>query len=311
MLEGDFADFDAGQFLPVADRAVVALAAFEFEGNNFGSLAFGLEDLGGYFGALDQRFADFQARLVGGKEHFVEGRLLAGFDAEQLDVDNVTGLHAELSTAGLDNCVSHSRNLSNKGSEKLTPSRLPRKGFSRGLLICQPRTPGPPCPIYMKAALFLALLALAGCATTSQVDPRVVDQFAQRGVSGETLLKVREGLPLTVAQVAESTRAGVPGPGLISYLQSTRKAYNLSNADITRLRAAGAPPEVITYMQRSYHFYTKGPDAVSQDHPYFAAEKYDRYGGAIQAPFAYAPPQIDTFFDSGYEESLYSPFSFD
>jgi len=163
----------------------------------------------------------------------------------------------------------------------------------------------------MKTALLLALLALSGCATTSSVDPKIVDEFARRGVSGETQLRVREGLPLTVAQVAESARAGVPGPGLVSYMQSTRKAYNLSNADIANLRAAGAPAEVITYMQRSYHFYTKGPNAVPQDHPYFSGENYNRYGGAIKAPFAYAPPQIDTFFDSGYEESLYSPFSFD
>lgn len=162
----------------------------------------------------------------------------------------------------------------------------------------------------MKTALLLVVLALTGCATTSQVDPKIVDEFAKRGVSSETQFRVREGFPLTVSQVAESAQAGVPGPGLVSYMQSTRKAYNLSNADIAKLRAAGTPPEVITYMQRSYHFYTKGPDAVAQDHPYFSTEDYNRYGGAIKAPFAYAPPQIDTFFDSGYEESLYSPFSF-
>jgi hypothetical protein len=114
-----------------------------------------------------------------------------------------------------------------------------------------------------------------------------------------------------VADVAASAKAGVPGPGLVSYMQSTRKAYNLSNADLASLRAAGTPGPVVSYMQRSYNFYGKGAIAVDQSHPYFATENYDRYGGAIKAPFAYAPPQIDTFFNSGYEESLYSPFSFD
>ena len=163
----------------------------------------------------------------------------------------------------------------------------------------------------MKPVLFLALLALAGCATTSQVDPKILGEFSKPGIPQETALKVREGLPLSVTDVAASSKAGVPGPGLVSYMQSTRKAYNLSNADLAKLRAAGTPAPVITYMRRSYEFYGKGPNAVDQSHPYFAAENYNRYGGAIKAPFAYAPPQIDTFFNSGYEESLYSPFSFD
>jgi hypothetical protein len=162
----------------------------------------------------------------------------------------------------------------------------------------------------MKLLLFAAALALVGCATT-QVDPQIVSEFSKPGVPAATAVRVRDGMPLSVADVAAAAKAGVPGPGLVSYMQSTRKAYNLSNADLASLRAAGTPAPVINYMQRSYGFYGKGPQAVDQSHPYFATENYDRYGGAIKAPFAYAPPQIDTFFDSGYEESLYSPFSFD
>ena len=163
----------------------------------------------------------------------------------------------------------------------------------------------------MKPLLCLALLALAGCATTSQVDPKILAEFSKPGIPQETSLKVREGLPLNVADVAASARAGVPGPGLVSYMQSTRKAYNLSNADLAQLRAAGTPAPVITYMRRSYDFYGKGPNAVDQGHPYFSAENYNRYGGNVNAPFAYAPPQADTFFNSAYEDNLYSPFSFD
>ncbi len=164
----------------------------------------------------------------------------------------------------------------------------------------------------MKYVLAFFALAFAGCATTQQspVDPKIVDAFASRGVSSATVFKVREGLPLDVAQVAESAQKGVPGPGLVSYMQSTRKAYNLSNADIAKLRAAGTPSPVITYMQRSYSLYGKGPNAVPQNHPYFSGENYSRYGGNVNAPFAYAPPQADTFFNSAYEENLYSPFSF-
>jgi hypothetical protein len=159
----------------------------------------------------------------------------------------------------------------------------------------------------MRPALLLAALALAACATIdrSQVDPKILDAFASRGVSPEVQFKVRNGMPLTVGQVAESASKGVPGPGLVHYMQSTRKAYNLSNADIAKLRAAGTPPEVITYTRRSSQFYTQGPQAVPQDHPYFGDER-----NQLEAPFAYAPPQVDTFFNSAYEDNLYSPFSF-
>lgn len=164
----------------------------------------------------------------------------------------------------------------------------------------------------MKFLLSALALALAACATVqqpSQIDPKILNEFSSRGISGATLFKVRDGMPLSVADIAACAKAGVPGPGLVSYLQSTRKAYNLNNADLAALRAAGTPAPVITYLQRSNDYYTKGAHAVDQSHPYFATESYNRYGGAIKAPFAYAPPQIDTFFDSSYEESLYSPFS--
>ncbi|MGA0848704.1 MAG: hypothetical protein ACO3RX_02030 [Chthoniobacterales bacterium] len=158
-----------------------------------------------------------------------------------------------------------------------------------------------------KTALLLALLALAGCATIDppQVDSKILNEFSSRGVSEATLFKVRNGLPLTVGQVAEAASKGVPGPGLVSYMQSTRKAYNLSNADIAQLRAAGTPAPVINYMRRSYNYYTTGPKAVDQNHPYFNDERYQ-----LEAPFAYEPPIADTFFNSAYEDNLYSPFSY-
>lgn len=160
----------------------------------------------------------------------------------------------------------------------------------------------------MKSVLLLALLALAGCATIdpAQVDPKILNAFASRGVSDATLLKVRNGLPLTVGQVAEASKKGVPGPGLVSYMESTRKAYNLSNSDIATLRAAGTPAPVIKYMQRSYGYFTSGPKAVNQKHPYFNEERYQ-----LEAPFAYEPPIADTFFNSAYEDDLYTPFSYE
>ena len=164
----------------------------------------------------------------------------------------------------------------------------------------------------MKQALMIVLLGLAGCATMqqSQVDPKILNEFTSRGVSDEIVFQVKQGLPLSVGQVTECVRKGVPGPGLVSYMQSTRKAYKLSKPEISNLRAAGAPAPLINYMLRSNGYFTKGPKAVDQNHPYFATQNYSRHGG-IRAPFAYAPPQADTFFDSAYEEELYSPFSYE
>lgn len=161
----------------------------------------------------------------------------------------------------------------------------------------------------MKRLLLPTVLAIAACATLQpqqQIDPKILAEFSKRGVSELTTAKVRDGMPLNVDDVAACAKAGVPGPGLVSYMQSTRKAYNLSNADIAKLRAAGTPGPVINYMQRSYDLYTKGPNAVNQNHPYFNPVPNN---SPLRAPFAYAPPQVDTFFNSAYEESLYSPFS--
>lgn len=160
----------------------------------------------------------------------------------------------------------------------------------------------------MKRTLLILAMAIAGCATlqqNSQVDPKILNEFTSRGVSPETVFKVRNGMPLSVGQVAEAAKKGVPGPGLVSYMESTRKAYNLSNSDVSQLKAAGAPQPVINYMLRSYDYYTKGPKAVPQTHRYFTDDR-----NVIEAPFAYAPPQADTFFNSAYEDNLYSPFSY-
>lgn len=161
------------------------------------------------------------------------------------------------------------------------------------------------------APLLLAFLALAACATLQPqqpIDPKILAEFSKPGIPPVVADKVRDGAPLAVEDVAACAKAGVPGPGLVSYMQGTRKAYNLTRADLAKLRAAGTPEPVINYMRRSQGYYAKGPKAVNQNHPYFATENYHRHGD-IRAPFAYAPPQIATFFNTGYEESLYSPFS--
>ncbi len=123
-LEFDVRDFDAGEFLAVADRAVVAFAAAELEGDDFRGLAL-LDDLGGDLRALDQRSADLHAGVVGREEDLVECGGLAGLDVEQLDVNDVAGLDAELPAACLDDCVCHMVPL---GKKLVGENRTPFSG---------------------------------------------------------------------------------------------------------------------------------------------------------------------------------------
>lgn len=166
----------------------------------------------------------------------------------------------------------------------------------------------------MKRVLLLWVLAgvgLVGCATSEQpqVDTKILNEFTSRGVSAETASRVRDGRPLSVEQVAEAVSKGVPGPGLVSYMESTRKAYHLSASDVAMLRTAGAPTPLINAMRHSEKDFTRGPRAVDQKHPYFSEGNYGSTSG-LRAPFAYDPPPVSTFYNSSYEENLYDPFSF-
>lgn len=78
---------------------MVAFAAFEFVGDNLRGFALGLEDLAGNLGTFDQRAADFHVLAITGQKDLFKDRFLAGLDAEQLDIDDIAGLHAELAPA--------------------------------------------------------------------------------------------------------------------------------------------------------------------------------------------------------------------
>src|SRR5579871_2090509 len=85
----DAGDLDAGQFLPMTDRAVVALAAAILEIDQLRSL-----ELLDHFGHDSRAFQgcamlDLLARAM--KEHFGKGDLGARLAVELFDFDDVTG----------------------------------------------------------------------------------------------------------------------------------------------------------------------------------------------------------------------------
>lgn len=160
------------------------------------------------------------------------------------------------------------------------------------------------------AVLTLAAVILTGC-TTTQVDPVILENLAARGVAPATAVKVQNGEPLEYQDILELVKKGVPSDKIISYLQSTRRVYNFGPVQMQALQQAGAPVQLINYLQETQGFY--GHTTPAQTKRY---AKND--GGAYmntplyqdEQPFAYNAPVIDDWYDSGYEESLYSPFSF-
>ena len=158
---------------------------------------------------------------------------------------------------------------------------------------------------------FLAVPALwlSACASTPQVDPAVPTALSSRGVNQVITNKVRQGWALDYDDLVNLVEKQVPTHIIISYLQSSQKAYNLTNSQIERLRTAGATPQLINYLQETEGFYggTSSPSRVRTGEQRRAYLNTPGYQG--QQPFS--TPLIDEWADPAYEESLYSPFSFD
>jgi hypothetical protein len=160
--------------------------------------------------------------------------------------------------------------------------------------------------------LVLAVWALwlSACASTPQVDPAMTAALSSRGVNQVTITKVRQGWDLDYDDLVNLLEKKVPTHIIISYLQSTQKPYNFSNRQIAGLQAAGATPQLLNYLSESTGFYGVTTPKQSarltgeQRRAYLNTPSYQ-----FQQPFG--TPLIDEWADPAYEESLYSPFSFD
>jgi hypothetical protein len=157
--------------------------------------------------------------------------------------------------------------------------------------------------------LIISAIWLVACASTPQVDPAVVTALSSRGVEQSTTSKVSQGWSLEYGDILNLVRKDVPTHIIISYLQSTQKAYNLNNAEFQGLQSAGASPQLINYLHETQGFY--GVSTPRQAGRLTGEERrayYDTPGYQAQQPFG--TPIVDEWLDPGYEESLYSPFSF-
>lgn len=154
-------------------------------------------------------------------------------------------------------------------------------------------------------------LFLAACATTQQIDPAITSTINAKGVEPSVAAKMNDGQVLSYGDIMDLVKKDVPASMIVGYLNSTRKVYDFSYAQLQSLKAAGATPQLLNYLTETQGFYGNNSQHQTarlkgeQKRAYFNSPGYQD-----QQPFGYNPPVIDDWYDSGYEESLYSPFSF-
>jgi hypothetical protein len=160
----------------------------------------------------------------------------------------------------------------------------------------------------------LAMLVFAVAPSVTQagpaVDSQITDTLSSCGVTGSTYQKVYGGRALDYDDITNLVTAKVPSHIIVSYLQSTEKVYKLTPTQLSGLKSAGASPEVLNYLGETEGFYGYNPPAQAdrkQQHQNDAY--YNTQASQDEQPFGYNEPIIDDWYDSGYEESLYSPFS--
>jgi hypothetical protein len=163
--------------------------------------------------------------------------------------------------------------------------------------------------LFRHSVLVIPVLWLAACAPTPQVNPAVATALSSRGVEQSTYTKVTQGSALSYDDILNLLNKQVPTHIIISYLQSTQKTYNFSYSQLQGLKTAGAPPQLLNYLTETQGFY--GVNTPRQTARLTGEQRrayYDTPGYQSQQPFS--TPVIDEWVDPGFEESLYSPFSF-
>jgi hypothetical protein len=162
--------------------------------------------------------------------------------------------------------------------------------------------------------IFLAAVASCffGCASGPQGDPAVTAAASSRGVNAGTVQKMSNARALDYDDIRNLVSKGVPSATIVAYLNSTRKVYDFPYAPLAGLKASGATPQVLNYLTETQGFYgNNSPRQKARVTGIQKAEYYNSPSYQVRQPFAYNAPAIDDWYDSGYEESLYSPFSFD
>jgi len=167
----------------------------------------------------------------------------------------------------------------------------------------------------MKLSSFSLAAALAvflsACSSGPQVNSSVLSAATSRGVAQSTSDKMSAARPLDFNDLENLVVKGVPSSTIIAYLNSVRETPNFSPAQLDALQQSGADAQLTAFLRDSSRFALRSTASSSSSASREPAGQYTNSPGyQNEQPFAYNEPAIDGFYDSGYEESLYSPFSF-
>ena len=166
-------------------------------------------------------------------------------------------------------------------------------------------------PMSLRLALGASVLLLAACSSGPQVNSAVLSAATSRGVAQSTEEKMSNARPLNLGDLENLVSKGVSSPTIIAYLPSIRQTFRYSAEQLADLQSAGADQQLLAYLRESSGFYNSSSAPLTAGHPQEpAGQSTNSRGYQNEQPFAYSEPAIDGFYNSAYEESLYSPFSF-
>jgi hypothetical protein len=161
----------------------------------------------------------------------------------------------------------------------------------------------------MSAMSLLLLFVLSGCANGPTVDPQVTAALSAHHVPQATYDKINRGQHLDYNDIVNLVQKKVPTQIIVGYLRSTECIYNFSYAQLHHLRGMGATPQLLNYLSETQGFYGSSKPLSHG----FKIPRYMKTNSMLyqdQQPFFYNEPIVDDWYDSAYEESCYSPFSF-
>jgi hypothetical protein len=155
------------------------------------------------------------------------------------------------------------------------------------------------------------VLTLAACSSGPQVNSAVLSAATSRGVAQSTEEKMSNARALDLDDLENLVSKGVPSQTIIDYLTSIRQSFRYSSGHLADLQSDGADQQLLAYLRESSGFYNSSAAPRTAGHAQEPAGQYTNSRGyQDEQPFAYNEPAIDGFYNSAYEESLYSPFSF-
>lgn len=78
--------------------------------------------------------------------------------------------------------------------------------------------------------------------------------------------------PVTVTEIIEMSKAGVPADQIVTKMKTSGTIYRLTASQLSQIKKDGAPDAVIDYMQQTYI------DAIKRDAAYENWEHWTMYG---------------------------------